>query len=563
MKNKVIIMLAGLFLITACIDLDMNPLSEASSENWYSDADEIAMSVNDLFKLAFWPLDAEEWTDDNTVRTNTYPITSATINSEWGTANTVWSNSYKAIVRANTILSSIERAKESIPEVTFNKFAGNALFVRASQYSKLISHFGDVVFFTGILDLDESFTLSRTDKTIVLEAIYKDFDEAVSKLPLSYSSSENQLATKGAALAMKARIALYMGDWSTARDAAKACMDLENYELFPDFETLFLSKTKNPKELIFGIPRSRTLNVVFGNRGYLPRNHGGWGGSETSPSWDLFCSFLCSDGLPIDESPLFNPREPFKNRDPRCSATLIEFGTPFLGIVYQPHPDSLKVMDYKSGKKITNNDTRTNAQWAVFNGILRKKQIDESWLDNFQADNDIMIMRYADVLLIYAEAKIEMNEIDQSVLDAINMVRARAYKVNFEDTSAYPAVSTISQSELRTILRVERRMEFAWEGLRYMDIIRWKVAETVLNRDNYGMLDTDVINERLIEPGLWFFGSTPEIDENGNPDFSSIYDAGLCRRLSQRKFDASKQYLWPIPASEILINPNMDQNPGY
>lgn len=563
MKNKIIAIFTGLFLITACIDLDMNPLSEASSENWYSDTDEIAMSVNDLFKLAFWPTDAEEWTDDNTVRTNTYEITSATINSEWGTANTVWSNSYKAIVRANTVLLNIEKSKESIPEATFNKFAGNAQFVRASQYSKLISHFGDVVFFTGILDLEESFTLSRTDKAIVLEAIYKDFDEAATKLPLSYSSSENQLATKGAALAMKARIALYMGDWTVARDAAKACMDLEVYELFPDFETLFLAKTKNPKELIFGIPRSRTLNVVMGTRSLLPRNHGGWGGSGPSPSWDLFCSFLCSDGLPIDKSPLFNPHDPFKNRDPRCSATIIEFGTPFLGIVYQPHPDSLKVMDYKSGKKITNNDTRTNAQWAVFNGILRKKQIDESWLDNFQADNDVMIMRYADVLLIYAEAKIELNEIDQSVLDAINMVRARAYKVNLEDTSAYPAVTTISQSELRTILRVERRMEFAWEGLRYMDIIRWKVAETVLNRDNYGILDLDVLNERLIEPGLWFFASTPKIDEDGNPDFSSIYDAGFCRRLSLRTFDASKQYLWPIPASEILINPNLDQNPGY
>lgn len=563
MKNKILAILSIIFLASACVDLDLNPLSEASSENWNSDIDEISMSINDLFKPAFWSRDAETWTDDNTIRTALNEFTAGTLNSESGTVNNLWSNSYKAIVRANVVLLSLEEVKDIIPEKTLNMFEGNALFVRAAQYAKLISHFGDVVHFTEILDLEESFTLSRTDKTVVLEAIYKDFDEAASKLPDSYSSSENQLATKGAALAMKARIALYMGDWLIARNAAKACIDLEKYELHPDFETLFLAGTKNPKELIFGIPRSRTLNSVMGVRGMLPRNHGGWGGSEPSPSWDLFCSFLCTDGLPIDESPLFNPREPFENRDPRCSATIIEFGTPFMGIVYQPHPDSLKVMDYNLGQEIVNNDTRTNAQWAVFNGILRKKEVDETWLDNFQADNDIMLMRYADVLLMYAEAKMELNEIDQSVFDAINKVRARAYGVDYNNTSAYPAVTTTSQSELRRIIRTERRMEFAWEGLRYMDIIRWRVAETVINRPNYGVLDIDVLNERLIEPGLWFFGKTPVIDNNGNPDFTELYEAGYCRRLSIRSFDASRHYLWPIPSSELIINPNMVQNPGY
>jgi len=557
MKNKIIEIFAVVFLMFGCNDLNMNPLSEASSENWYSDTDEIGMSVNDLFRSVFWPLDNVRWTDDNTRRTYTNEITAATINSESGTVKNLWTNSYKAIVRANTILL------ESIPEVIYNKFLGNAYFVRASQYANLIAHFGDVVFFTDILDLEESFTLSRTSKETVLDAIYEDYDLAASMLPLSYSSSENKLATKGAALAMKARIALYMGDWAVASSAAKACIDLGVYELYPDFESLFYAGTKNPKELIFGIPRSRTLNVTMGTRGYLPRNHGGWGGSSGSPSWDLLCSFLCTDGLPIDESSVYDPNKPFENRDPRCTATIVEFGSPFLGIVYQPHPDSLEVMDYNSGSLIKNNDTRTNAHWASFNGLVWKKHIDESWLDNFRADNDIVIMRYADVLLMYAEAKIEQGDVDQSVLDAINVVRARAYGVNLDDIQNYPAVTTTNADELRKILHIERRMEFAWEGRRYMDIIRWRIAETVLNRDSYGMLDLDVIHERLIDPGHWFFPMTPDIDEWGNPDLSGIYDAGLCRRLSSRTFDASKQYLWPIPASEILINDNLDQNSGY
>ena len=469
----------------------------------------------------------------------------------------------KTIARANTILLNMNKVNEILPQVSVNKIAGNAYFVRASQYANLIFYYGDVVFFTNILSLDEAFTLSRTPKAEVLMQIYADYDSAALKLPLTYASSENQLATKGAALAMKARIALAMGDWAIARDAAKACMDLGVYELYPDYGELFLAKTKNTKELVFGFPRSKEFDVLWPMVNYyLPRNVGGYGGS-IAPSWDLFCSYLCSDGLPIDKSPLYNPRTPFKNRDPRCTATIVEFGTPFLGFIYQPHPDSTKVLNLNTGLYVTNNDTRSNQQYASFNGLVWKKSADESWLPDFKAENDRMLMRYADVLLMYAEAKVELNEIDQSVLDAINMVRARAYKVSPSATSSYPAVQTGSQSKLRTTVRVERRMEFAHEGLRYKDIIRWRIAEKVLNQDIYGMLDVAALRTKVVKTGLWFFPMTPTIDENGSPDLLPMYQAGLIKRLADRQFDASKQYLWPIPTKEILINDSIHQNAGY
>lgn len=113
-------------------------------------------------------------------------------------------------------------------------------------------------------------------------------------------------------------------------------------------------------------------------------------------------------------------------------------------------------------------------------------------------------MRYADVLLMYAEAKIEMNSIDQSVLDAINEVRARAYGVKLSETNAYPAVSTTNQAELRRTVRIERRMELAYEGIRYMDIIRWRLAEKVLNTGIYGMLDPAELKNKVVDAGLWF-----------------------------------------------------------
>ncbi|MFW6371807.1 MAG: RagB/SusD family nutrient uptake outer membrane protein, partial [Bacteroidota bacterium] len=95
------------------------------------------------------------------------------------------------------------------------------------------------------------------------------------------------------------------------------------------------------------------------------------------------------------------------------------------------------------------------------------------------------------------------------------------------------------------------------------DIIRWRIAEDVLTHDIYGMLDVSELREKVVEPGLWFFPMTPEIDENGAPDLSPMYDAGLVKRLAIRDFDAPKQYLWPIPTKEVLINENLEQNPGY
>ena len=566
MKNKItkIILLIGVAFFSSCNDLDLNPLSMGSSENWYSNESEMRMALNDLYKSVFWPKDDydyyyEKFTDDYTNR-EVSPLGPANISGQFSPVVNGWANSYKCIARANIILANLDRVEGQLPQVSIDKFAGEARFVRASKYAWLISHYGDVVYFTDALDLEESFTLSRTNKNTILQAIYEDYDFAASKLPVSYSSSQSMYATKGAALAYKARIALCMGDYAMAKDAAKACIDLGVYELFPDYGTLFLSKTKNPKELIFGIPRSTSLNATAESRDITPRNAGGW--AAANPSWELFCSYLCTDGLPIDESPLFNPREPFKNRDPRCTATIVEFQTPFLGYMYQPHPDSIYIMNFKTGKLQKNQDTRSVSMYASFNGLLWKKGIDEEWLDDKRRENDIMLMRYADVLLMYAEAKIELNEIDQSVLDAINQVRARAYKTKLGNTAAYPAVITMNQAELRKIVRIERRMEFALEGLRYMDIIRWRLAEKVMNIPIYGLLNVNELRSRVIQPGLWFFPQTPEIDEDGVANFTPMANAGLIRQLAIREFHP-RQYLWPIPTKEILINPNLVQNPGW
>lgn len=563
--KKHLIYLFGFLFLGSCAELDVNPLSEGSSENWYTNETEVTMALNDLYREVFWFSDDDSWTDDWTSRGATTPITNATINGEWGTVNTLWTNAYKAIARANTVLQNLSRVEGIVPQETLDRFEGEARFIRASMYANLINHFGDVVFYQDILDLEVAFTKSRTEKATVLQAIYEDYDIAIAQLPASYGSSEVQRATKGAALALKARVALYNEDWQIAADAAKACIDLGVYDLYPDFGELFLARTKNTSESIMAIPRSVELNVALGSdypvRATITRNAGGW--SAYNPSWELLCAYLCTDGLAIDESPLFDPHDPFANRDPRLAETIVPFGVPHLGFIYQPHPDTLQVMNLNVGKLQTNNDSRGTIQWASWNALVWKKGVDEDWSDDRQTDPEKKIVRYADVLLMFAEAKIEMNDIDQSVLDAINQVRARAYGVDVSDTAHYPAVSTTDQSELRQLVRLERRMEFALEDLRYMDIIRWGLADKVLNKDIYGMLDVAELREKVIAKNLWFFPEIPPIDEDGVADFSPMYEKGLIKLLADRAFDASRQYLWPIPTKEILINGNMRQNVGY
>ena len=105
-------------------------------------------------------------------------------------------------------------------------------------------------------------------------------------------------------------------------------------------------------------------------------------------------------------------------------------------------------------------------------------------------------------------------------------------------------------------------MEFAFEGVRYMDLIRWKLAEKALNKVNYGLLDPADLRTKVVKPGLWFFPSTPAIDDDGIADFGPMFTAGLIKQIAIRKFDASRQYLWPIPTVEILTS-GLKQNANY
>ena len=564
MKKYGLLFIGSLFALTACHDLDLNPLSYGSTENWYSNETEIRMAVNELYKSVFWPMDEREttdWADDFCYRETLTEFQDATLTGQSQVVSDLWSNQYKVVAYANNVILNAQRAIDNGGSGSaIRALVAEAHFHRASAYAKLSAKFGAVPLVENSIDIEQGMTMGRTDLETIQRFVYDEYDKAIEALPVSYSKELR--ATKGAALALKARYALYMGDYETVVKATKAVMDLGVYTLHPSYRELFLQGTKNSKETIFCIPRSIEYGVYTNAQYPLPRNLGGYG--APNPTWDLFAAYLCVDGLPIDESPLFDPHDPFKNRDPRCSASIVPFGENWLGVEYNPHPEALEVMNYKTGQMIKNNDTRANAQYASYNGLVWKKGLDESSLGNAKrSEADRIIIRYADVLLMYAEAKIELDQIDQSVLDAMNEVRARAYGVDKSETGEYPAFTNVGQKALRKQLRMERRMEFPREGLRYMDLMRWKLMDKVMTKKVYMMLyPSSLLIEKVVREGDWFWPFAPDIDEDGLADFSKMEATGKIAVAGEKAWN-DRQYLWPIPTTEIQINANMKQNPGY
>lgn len=564
---------AGLCL-TSCESMDLVPKMEGNTESWYTTETELNLAANDFYILGYWQeplISSEQWTDNTTYRLqNRNPgsngtVLDGTLNGQQYEVYALWQQSYKLIARCNTMLENIHKAEGNVAESVINRYKGEAYFCRACKYADLTFFYGDVPYMDRTMTIDEAEKMGRRNKDEVKELTYADFDKAIEYLPESYGVNEEIHATKGAALAMKARYALYMHDYDIAEDAAKRCIDLGLYELYPSYSELFLQSTKNVSEKVFCLPRSIATDVILDSwfvNNSLPRNAGGYG--SYNPSWDLLAAYLCTDGLPIDESPLFDPHNPFKNRDPRCAMTIVEFNTRHVGFEYDPSPLAKEVMNYNTGNMQQNQDAQIVNTNCSYNGLLWKKSIDETWTENGrQVETDYIIIRYADVLLIYAEALIEQNKDLDVAADYINQVRARAYGVDKSATSEYPAVVATDQAQMRKAVRIERRMEFAMENQRLQDLMRWDLAIKALNGYNYILLRdaqqelTDVVNT-----GNWFWGMTPQIDEDGLADFSALFNAGLCTTGAKRVFP-ERQMLWPIPTHDTQLNPNLGNNPGY
>lgn len=573
MKKYIISLFATVALLTACVDLNLTPYSTGSAENWYNTEEEITISLNALYAPSLWYMECtrlyntDRFTDDWNQRTQLYDWVGGNIDGESGIVTSSWSTNYKMIARANTIITSLEKMEGKISDDLIKQYTAEAKFFRAEAYMVLTFLFGDVPYYTQNLTLEESYNQGRIDREVILKGVYQDFDDAIAGLPATYTNV--QRVTKGAAMAMKARCALWNNDWATCAAAAKACMDLGVYSLHPDYREFFLSKTKTSPELIFALYASNELGVhsydEAATRSFYTRLAGGT--SVAQPSYELFFAFPCTDGKLCDESPLYDPANPFANRDPRLKETAVEFGSEHLDYIYDPRcTAAAQVMKVSTQTMVKNTDCKAGSKDCSYNGMALRKGIDEEWSDDRLTDVPMRIIRYADVLLMYAEAKIEMNDIDQSVLDAMNSVRARAYKCGIGETSKYPAFTNVGQTELRKQLRIERRCELSWENRRWFDLIRWRVCEEILSGTPvWGLPAADQMKKNEAT-GYWIFPKDfrPKVRPSSTIDISDManYPTYFVKNVAARGF-TTRQYLLPIPLKEREIEMKLTQNPGY
>lgn len=457
-------------------------------------------------------------------------------------AKAVWDRFYVGVSRCNFILSNSDRLKGSVSEDKLNRLLGEVRYLRGYYYFFLNEVYGGVPLLTKTAVSVAESQMPRNTKEEVANFIISEMEAIVPALPVIASALGR--VTKGAALALESRTALCNKKWDIAAKAAGDLMNLGAYQVHNNFEEVFTYNGQNLSEIIFSIQYLKGISTHAIPRRFYSRISGGF--SSKIPSQVVVDSYECTDGLTIDKSPLFNPAKPFENRDPRLNYTIVLPQTRFINYMFETHPDSLQTWDYNGPepKRVANTDA-THAL-ATFSGYLwRKYASPEDIALPDQGDLNLIVFRYPEILLNYAEAKVELNQIDQSVYDAINLIRQRP-GVNMP-----PIEANKTQTELRYIVRRERRSELAGEGLRWFDIRRWGIAEEVMNGPLLGR-----IRDR-------FLSNAPIVDENGLPHYENVTNSDLMRVIETRIFNKDRDYVWPIPRGETQINQELEQNPNY
>lgn len=401
--------------------------------------------------------------------------------------SSIWAENYAGISRCNIFLANCGNVKGIDAKIT--RYKGEVLFLRASFYFTLTEFYGGVPLYTEPPTIENG-NIKQSTKEQVVTQILADLDAAIASLPDDPYTGH---AVKGSALALKAKVLMHNQKWAEAAATAKQVISSGKFSLYNNYRNIFLNTGQdNNPEIMFSVkyllPNNGNAATNAAPEQVLAHVH------ELSPIQEFVDAFECTDGLPINQSTLYDSKNPLKNRDPRLLYTIID----------------------RAGYKVKGDPIgQTGQTW--FTDYSVEKAVDWKFMPCSWAlvdDQDYVLIRYAEVLLIYAECQNEATGPDQSVYDAVNGVRARP------TVGMPPLPAGLDKAGMREKIRHERAVELGMEGLRYWDIKRWKTAETVL----------------------------PKIK---NPTGQS------------RVFNPAKHYLFPIPQSELDRNPQLVQNPGY
>ena len=391
--------------------------------------------------------------------------------------------SYETIRRCNLVLENAEKVVFT-NETEKKDLIAQARTIRAWRYFQMNFWYGGVPLIKNLPDRAEDAQLPRNSEEEIKNFVYDELDLAISDL--NDKPSERGRIAKGTALAIKMRAALYWGDLDISMKAARSIQELNIYELEPDFLTMFSESGVNSKEIICAMQHVKDT-YAFDNTVRLFNNQdGGW--ASFVPTQDLVEMFEMSNGKTIDENGSgYDPTHPFYNRDPRLYNTIIYPGMDYTS------PSGVQRIFNTLDKEINgkvNDDFMDAATNASHTGLLWAKYVLPSTQYSPSLSNSAIcpiLFRYAEVLLTIAEINVEKNENTDEVFNILDNIRTIRGHIPV-NRSVYN-----TQDKLRELVRRERCIELAGEGLRRADLLRWKdkdgklLAETIMNKTLYRM----------------------------------------------------------------------------
>lgn len=572
MKLKQYIKAACLFsfvaVTTSCMDLE--PLSDLGDNLVWDNAANFQLFANQFYS---WPHDFYRAVSDephSDYRSDLVAGSSMNVYSQGTNAipatDANYTKLYKRIYYTNLLLKNAESF--DVPADIIVPVA-EAKFFRAYSHFELVQLYGDAIILTEPLDLDsEKLYGKRNDRGEVIDQVIKDLKDAVGGLP--ETSSEAGRLNKYIAYAMLSRVALYEGTWqkfhtngkdatsntsrstellTIAKDAANEVIKGGKYQLFyneklgnESYRYMFtledgaqcnpanLSKSDNT-EYIF-VKRHRNgdktaWNLTHGmvaNACYVTRK--------------LANMYLCSDGLPIGKSSKFQQyagvTDEFQNRDNRMGNNMLYHGQQYWN------------NDGKWRTTWTDADLTSSltANVRSGSGYQNRKWGTERQVEDYYESYDFPVIRYAEVLLNYAEAVYELNgTITDSELDySLNKVRLRVNPSMPKLSSTLVSANNLS---MREEIRRERTVELVLEGFRIDDLKRWATAPDEMPQDMLGVQVTDT----------WF-------ETNWTDHKRSLSSDGCLILYSDRTWN-DKLYLYPLPSDQLQLNPQLEQNPGW
>lgn len=535
-KNSITLLLASLFFSCSGV-LDKEPLDEIGDNAFWTDPVLTEYYVNNIYgSIEVDPYVTHELRTDNAIsaqrdkwRSSTF-LFNYNLISATNPNDNIWNKSYENIRKCNRFLEKIEGS--TIEEGKKDHYRGQVYFLRGMFYFELVKRYGGVVLLDKVLGATDNWNIAKETEKECYDFIISDLINATHLLPETWSGADKGRVTKGAAWALKSRVELYDKRYD---EVIKSCAEVEKfgYELVPgitpeQYRSIWWISNKENKENIFDIqfksPDFDNKLMVVNMVAYLNNPYGDRGWSGMGPTQELVDLYELKDGSPaptVSDAPsdkVFNIQSSgiYTNREPRFYSSIIHHGTQ----IFMKGDKGPATVDHYTLDTPDKEDASLTGyhvwKWIDYDN-MNYPYAGYSGKDH--ALNWIMI-RYAEVILNEAEARVETNDI-QGALTAINRIRSRVGLPDYQETN---------QGKLRELIRKERRIELAFENHRFWDVRRWRIGKETQQKLH----------------GVKFVSPT---------DF-------VITEVDTRIWDDRLYYI-PIPYEEILRVSALKQNPGY